>query len=68
MYGKKHSEKSKEKISKATSGKNNPMYGKPGVSIGKKWINNGKNQTYINKNSKVPEGWKLGMIKQTKTK
>jgi hypothetical protein len=44
------------------------MYGKPGVSIGKKWINNGKNQTYINKNSKVPEGWKLGMIKQTKTK
>lgn len=37
MFGKKHSNGTKEKLRLAKLGKKNPMYGKPGVNLGKKF-------------------------------
>lgn len=44
----------KDKYESLIKGKNNGMYGKM-------WITNGKDNTIIDKNSNIPEGWRKGM-------
>ena len=58
----------KDKYESLVEGKNNGMYGKM-------WITNGKDNTIIDKNSNIPEGWRKGMtvldtkkIKEASTK
>ena len=47
-------QENKDKYESLIKGKNNGMYGKM-------WITNGKDNTIIDKNSNIPEGWRKGM-------
>ena len=47
-------QENKDRYESLIKGKNNGMYGKM-------WITNGKDNTIIDKNSNIPEGWRKGM-------
>ena len=51
----------KDKYESLVEGKNNGMYGKM-------WITNGKDNTIIDKNSNIPEGWRKGRVILNKEK
>lgn len=55
-----HSDDTKNLLSKLNSGSNNPNYGK-------RYINNGFVNKLINKNESLPDGWKYGCIQKKKT-
>ncbi len=71
MYGKKHSLETKNKMSlnhADFSGKNNPMYGikicgDKNPAFGKKWITNGKENKYIDKDDDIPFGFRKGVTR-----
>lgn len=48
-------QENKDKYESLIKGKNNGMYGKM-------WITNGKDNTIIDKNSNIPEGWRKGKV------
>ena len=54
-----HSDDTKNLLSKLNSGSNNPNYGK-------RYINNGFVNKLINKNESLPDGWKYGCIQKHK--
>ena len=61
--GKVMSKKSKNLISKATTGENNPMYGKRNENspiFGRKWITNGINCKLVDVSKGIPQGYRLG--------
>lgn len=63
--GKIISEKTRELMSRATRGKNNPMYGKRGKlspMFGRKWITNGEICKFIDISNGIPQGFRLGRI------
>jgi hypothetical protein len=77
FYGKKHTEESKQKMSDAlkghvawNKGKTHTEESKQKIkdnhkgSLGKKWINNGYDNRYINNNENIPAGWIVGMKKK----
>ena len=53
MLGKKHSSKSKLKMSKSHSGSNNSQFGKF-------WITNGKENKKVSTENEIPKGWNKG--------
>jgi len=78
MYGKKHSEETKQKMSEDRKGNKHPMYGKKlsdsakqakSLAIkGRKWVNNGESQSQITINeleTYLNKGYKLGMLSKT---
>lgn len=54
-----HTEEELKVMSSKLKGQNNPMYGKM-------WINNGMENTFINKDDPIPEGYVKGFIKNIK--
>ena len=48
-------QENKDRYESLIKGKNNGMYGKM-------WITNGKDNTIIDKNSNIPEGWRKGKV------
>lgn len=64
--GKSMSETTLKRMSKATKGKNNPMYGKRGKEspmFGRSWINDGNKSRFIDISEGVPQGYTLGRLK-----
>ena len=53
--GRKHSNKTKEKMKISHSGSNNSQFGKT-------WITNGQENKKILRGSEIPNGWKLGRV------
>lgn len=63
--GKKLSLETRKRISRATKGLNNPMYGKRGRKspmFGRKWINNGIDCKFVNIENGLPQGYSLGRL------
>ena len=63
-----HSEETRKKISKSKMGmmcgSKNPMFGKQSRSFGKKWYNNGVQESYFVIDTQ-PKMWSLGRLKRT---
>ena len=57
--GKKHSERTKEKMSQAKIGS---QTGEKNSQYGTIWITDGKNSKKISKDSRIPPGWKKGRV------
>jgi hypothetical protein len=57
--GKKHSDESKDKMSKSSKGKG---IGEKNSQFGTIWITNGKNNKKIKKYSDIPDGWYRGRV------
>ena len=73
-----HSEDAKHKISESKKGKKRDPFSKEwldnlskslqGKAVGKIWITNGVESSMIHESDGIPEGWRKGMTRKSKTK